>query len=151
MSLSNREPPYWQAWFDGAALPNPGRIALGAVLISPDGDRLEQSALAGATGCNNEAELRALSAALALAHGAGARRLELHGDSDFAVRHVTGADTTAVARLVVLIEQARQWLPRFEEVRLIWVPRHRNGEADRLCRRALGLPDEAPQSKPRRR
>lgn len=153
VSLSNREPPCWQAWFDGAALPNPGRIALGVVLISPDGHRLEKSALAGATGCNNEAELLALCAALELAHGAGARRLEVHGDSDFAVRHVAGLDATAVPRLTSLIERARQWLPRFEAMRLVWIPRHRNGEANRLCRLALGLPDEpaAPRGgRPRR-
>ena len=28
---------HWQAWFDGSATPNPGQIAIGAVLKSPDG------------------------------------------------------------------------------------------------------------------
>ena len=132
--------PYWQAWFDGAALPNPGKIGVGALVLSPDGERFEKSALAGCNGCSNEAELHALCAALELAHGAGARRLVVRGDSDIALRYVAGSDSTKIVRLVTLVARARDWLQRFEDVQLIWVPRHRNAEADRFSRQALGLP-----------
>lgn len=130
----------WEAWFDGAALPNPGRLGLGVVLQSPDGQRVEYSTRGVGTGCSNEAELQALCAALSFAHDAGARRLVLNGDSDFAVRHGAGRATTEVARLVVLIEQVRAWALRFDLLELRWLPRHRNGDADRLSRQALGLP-----------
>ena len=145
---------YWQAWFDGSALPNPGKIGVGALVMAPNGTRFEQSALAGCSGCNNEAELHALCAVLKLAHEAGARRLVVHGDSDVVMRYVVGPDTTEVARLVTLIASAREWLPRFEDIRLIWIPRHRNREADRYSRQALGLADKpaaAPKCRRRRR
>ncbi|MDP2822576.1 MAG: hypothetical protein Q8O52_07845 [Sulfuritalea sp.] len=47
---------YWQAWFDGAALPNPGKIGVGVILISPAGLRSEKAALTGCSGCSNEAD-----------------------------------------------------------------------------------------------
>lgn len=133
---------YWQAWFDGCALPNPGKIGIGAVVVAPDGRRFEKSAQLGHHGCNNQAELHALCAALELAHEAGARRLLVRGDSDVAIRYVTGPDSTEIAALLILVAQAREWLRRFEEVQLCWIPRHRNGAADHLCRQALGLPDK---------
>jgi ribonuclease HI len=142
---------YWQAWFDGSALPNPGKLGIGAVLLAPDGRRSEQSTVSSGTGCNNEAELHALCAALDMACQAGARHLLLRGDSDVALRYVRGPDTTRIARLQILIESARDRLRRFDEVQLLWVPRHRNLDADRLSRLALGLPESAPRKDKERR
>lgn len=131
----------WQAWFDGSAHPNPGNIGIGVLLLAPDGTRHERSVRAGA-GCNNEAELSALCAVLELADSLGARRLLVRGDSDVAVRYVRGQESTAIAPLCALIARAQAGLARFAEVQLLWIPRHRNGEADRLSRAALGLPDK---------
>lgn len=130
----------WQAWFDGAALPNPGKIGVGVVLQAPDGRREEKSVLLNCSGCNNEAELHALCAALEMAAAAGARRLLLRGDSDVALRYVRGPDSTQIVRLCLLVAAAREHLRRFDEVQLLWIPRHRNREADCLSRQALGLP-----------
>lgn len=129
----------WYAWFDGAASPNPGRLGLGVVLQSPDGSQTVFSTRGEGAGCSNEAELQAACLALAQAHAAGARRLILTGDSDFAVRHGAGTDHTAVPRLVALIEQVQRWMARFEHLEWRWVPRHRNQSADQLSRAALGL------------
>lgn len=132
----------WQAWFDGSARPNPGALGIGVVLLSPLAQRYEKSERLAGSGCNNEAELHALCAVLELACGAGARRLQVRGDSDVAIRYVLGPDSTAIAPLLALVAQAREWLARFDEVQLLWIPRHRNGDADRLARQALGLPDK---------
>jgi ribonuclease HI len=82
---------------------------------------------------------------------AGARHLLLRGDSDVALRYVRGPDTTRIVRLQILIESARDRLRRFDEVQLLWVPRHRNLDADRLSRLALGLPESAPRKDKERR
>lgn len=94
------------------------------------------------TGCNNEAELYALCVALELSLEAGARHLVLRGDSAVGLSYVSGADTTEIQRLLVLVERARDLLQHFTNVEMIWIPRHRNGEADRLSRQALGLPEK---------
>lgn len=140
--LHSSEPNTWQLWFDGSALPNPGKIGIGILLVAPDGQRLEQAATPNLHGCNNQAELHALIAGLEQAHYGGATRLLVRGDSDVAISHVKGTSSTQVASLVPLIERARDLLTHFEHVELQWVPRHRNTEADGLCRQALGLPQK---------
>lgn len=140
----------WQAWFDGSALPNPGKMGIGFVLQAPDGSVCERSFLARESGCNNEAELHALCALLELACDKGVRRLLIQGDSDVAVRYVNGFDATGIARLQILIGRAQSLLSSFEDVSLRWVPRHRNGAADTLSRRALGLPPKASPAEKKR-
>lgn len=132
----------WLIRFDGCAHPNPGRIGIGVVLCGPDGQCLEISEQADHRGCSNEAELLAVGKALELARASGARHLRLQGDSDFAVRHLRGEQHTGVARLRALIERTKPLLEHFASVRLEWIPRHRNPDADRLSRAALGLPDK---------
>lgn len=83
--------------------------------------------------------MHALCAALDMARAAGATRLVLRGDSDVAIRYVRGPEGTQIERLRVLVARARDWLRCFEDVELLWIPRHRNAEADRLSRQALGL------------
>ena len=152
MDSENDAEDYWQAWFDGSASPNPGAIGIGAVLLSPLAQRYDKSGKLACSGCNNEAELRALCAVLELASAAGARRLRVHGDSDVAIRYVLGPDATAIEPLRSLVACAREWIGRFEDVQLLWIPRHRNGEADRLARTALGLVEKpATSGKFRRR
>jgi len=132
----------WHIWFDGSASPNPGRIGLGVLAVGPDGQRKEYSGIAAQDGCNNEAELLALGKALEMARESGARRVLLQGDSDFVVRHVNGLDTTEVIRLREIILRTRELMTGFTECRLKWIPRHRNRDADRLSRAALGLPEK---------
>lgn len=152
MSLQESAPDCWQAWFDGSARPNPGAIGIGLVLLSPLAQRYEKSERLSCDGCNNEAELHALCAVLELACAVGAKRLTVWGDSDVSIRYVLGPDTTAIAPLLALVNRARSLLARFDDVQLRWIPRHRNGDADRLARQALGLPEKsAAVRKPKRR
>lgn len=144
----------WQAWFDGSALPNPGKLGIGVSLLSPDGLSFELSQKLASEGCNNEAELHALCAALQLAHASGAKHLLLSGDSDVAIQYVLKTKVTSVERITALVTQAQSLISKFEQVELTWVPRHRNTAADQLSRQALGLaekPLKPKKSKRRRR
>lgn len=132
----------WQLWFDGCALPNPGRLGLGALVVAPDGRRIELSQPGSRHGCSNEAELEALRLALDLAYAEGARQVLVTGDSDFVVRHLTGEQQTSVDALRIRLQDIDAVLARFDAVEFRWVPRHRNRDADRLSRAALGLPDK---------
>ena len=134
---------YWQGWFDGSARPNPGDIGIGVVLLAPDARRFEKSERLAGSGCNNEAELRALCALLELACAAGARHLQVRGDSDVAIRYVNGPEATAIEPLLTLVQRARELIAHFDDVQLSWIPQARNGDADRLSRQALGLHDRS--------
>lgn len=135
---------YWQGWFDGSARPNPGEIGIGVVLLAPDARRYEKSERLSGRGCNNEAELQALCALLELACAAGARRLLVRGDSAVAIAYVNGPAATAIEPLLTQVTRAREWIMRFDDVRLSWIPQQRNEQADRLSRQALGLPERPP-------
>lgn len=141
-AMPHPDPFEWHIWFDGSASPNPGRIGLGVLAVGPDGQRKEYSGIAARSGCNNEAELLALGKALEMARESGARRVLLQGDSDFVVRHVNGLDTTEAIRLREIVLRTRDLMTGFAECRLKWIPRHRNRDADRLSRAALGLPEK---------
>ncbi|WP_018229899.1 ribonuclease HI family protein [Methyloversatilis universalis] len=145
----------WLLWFDGCAWPNPGRLGLGALIVAPDGRRIELSQAGSRHGCNNEAELEALRIALERARAEGARRLQVIGDSDVVLRHLGGDRRATVEPLCSQLQAVAATLAGFDRIELRWVPRHRNRDADRLSRAALGLPDKpAPvpgRGRPRRR
>ena len=144
--------PHWQAWVDGTASPNPGRLGVGLVLIAPDGERRELARPLGRNGCNNSAELLAIVEALTEARRSGAQRLTIHSDSRFAVDCLNRRDDTEVPALASLLAETRQTLAGVAMVEIAWLPRHRNVDADRLARGAVGLaPKPVAKAKRKRR
>ncbi len=139
----------WVIHCDGSAVPNPGRMGLGAVLVAPDGTRHLLSMAADVRGCNNEAEARALLLALRDAQARGATALQIYSDSSLLVAQLGAVAAPPVLRLAVLYEELAALLAGFAQTSLHWIPRHRNHEADVLARAALGLPPKGP-AKPTR-
>lgn len=130
----------WVVYCDGSAMPNPGRMGMGAVLTEPNGVRHTLSKAADTKGCNNEAELRALMAALGELQLRGATELIVFCDNSVVVEQLVGTAVKPIARLAPVFEEARVLLRSFGSASLRWIPRHRNAEADVLARAALGLP-----------
>ena len=126
-------------------------MGLGAVLMGPDDTVQHQiSEATSFTGCNNEAELRALLRALQWLEGqaaAATTAVQVISDSRVLVEQLgppAGTSTVEpIARLAPLLDEARTVLQRFAQVDLQWVPRHRNRAADALARAALGLAPKA--------
>ena len=119
-------------------------MGLGAIVTAPDGTRHPLSISSEGRGCNNEAELRALMAAMQYAMHHGAAALLIHCDNSVVVNQLTGAATEPFLRLAPLFEEVRAVLRSFASARLVWIPRHRNREADALARAAVGLMPKAP-------
>lgn len=142
--------PTWVIYCDGSALPNPGRMGLGAVITAPDGGRQTLSQATHSIGCNNEAELRAVMAALRSLPPA-CRHVAIFSDNSIVVTQLRQPDAKPIARLAPLFNEARTLLAGFDEVRLAWVPRHRNAEADALARGALGMAPKVPVKTPKTR
>ncbi|MGQ2978156.1 MAG: ribonuclease HI family protein [Polaromonas sp.] len=134
----------WVIHCDGSAVPNPGRMGLGAVLVAPEGTRHVLSTAADARGCNNEAEARALMLALRDAQARGARVLQIYSDNSLLVAQLGAGAAPPVLRLAALYDQVAALLASFAYTSLHWIPRHRNGEADALARAALGLAPKGP-------
>ncbi len=144
-------PTRWIVHCDGTAVPNPGRMGLGAVLSAPDGTRHTLSQDTHRTGCNNEAELRALQAALRLLRAHGADDIEVRSDSSILVAQMTDPAAVPILRLAALCDEVRALWRSFDSADLRWIPACRNGEADALARAALGMPPRAPAAPDRRR
>ncbi|MDP1739458.1 ribonuclease HI family protein [Polaromonas sp.] len=134
----------WIIHCDGSAVPNPGRMGLGAVLVAPDGTRHELSKATDARGCNNEAEARALMLALREARARGATALQIYTDSSLLVAQLGAGAAPPVQRLAALYSELGALLGTFTRTSLHWIPRHRNAEADALARAALGLAPKGP-------
>lgn len=107
--------------------------------MAPDGSCHRLSQALHSTGCNNEAEVRALMAALHKLSDLHATRLAIFSDSSILVEQLDSGRPRPrpIVRLAALFEAARTLLSRFEQVQLHWVPRHRNTEADALARAAF--------------
>jgi ribonuclease HI len=131
----------WRGWFDGSAHPNPGRIGIGALLCGPAGERIEISRRAG-HGNSGEAEYLALAALLEAAGQIGATGLVVYGDSQVVINDVNlSAQAIAAGRGAKGLEahraQVMALMSTLGQVSLHWVPRHRNGDADRLSQQAI--------------
>lgn len=142
----------WQAWCDGSAVPNPGKMAVGGILQSPDQLEHTFSFALGRSGCNNEAEACALLALLQRAARLGVGRLVVWSDSDVVVRIASNENSMEARRLAPVFAEIRRAMQAFEVLELRWLPQHRNQRADELSRLALGLgPRVAAPPRKRRR
>jgi len=138
-AVAEQAPPgAWRGWFDGSAHPNPGKLGIGALLLGPGGERVEISLAAG-YGDSSEAEYAALAALLQAALQVQPVQLLLHGDSQVVINDVLGMTRRPAKGLEAQRATVHALLAQLPGATLRWVPRHRNGEADRLSQAAIAL------------
>jgi len=121
-------------WFDGACLGNPGPMGLGVVVEC--GGRRRTLAKPLGRGTNNIAEYEAVVAGLGLALAMGATSATVHGDSQLVLRQLAGEYKVSAPALRRLHAQARALMAEIGAVRLEWIPRAQNAEADALSKAA---------------
>jgi ribonuclease HI len=92
-------------------------------------------------GTHNVAEYQALIQGLKLARDYGIERVRVYMDSELVVDQVNRVSAVRQAHLMELHEVASSLVALFKSIRLNWVPRAKNAEADRLVRDALGALD----------
>lgn len=129
----------WAGAFDGACQPsNPGEMAVGAWLASPDGGQAWQISEYLGRGTSNEAEWTALVRLLEAAAERRAFPLTIIGDSQLVVRQFNREYAVRSGRLSQLAERA--WaIARSRKVDVRWVPREQNERADALSAAALNV------------
>jgi ribonuclease HI len=62
-------------------------------------------------------------------------------DSELVVDQVNGVSAVRQAHLHELYKEARGLVAQFKSIRISWVPRELNAEADRLVKDALRAPE----------
>jgi len=122
---------------DGASRGNPGPAAIGAVLRDEQSKPVALISRCIGKTTNNQAEYRAIIAALEKALELGATHVELNSDSELAVRQINGIYRVKNAALKPLHQRVKQLLDKLESFAVSYVPRQRNTEADKLTNTAL--------------
>jgi ribonuclease H / adenosylcobalamin/alpha-ribazole phosphatase len=90
---------------------------------------------------HNVADYRALIEGLKLVRDYGIQRIRVYMDSELVVDQVNGVSSVRQAHLSELHKVASSLVALFESIRISWVPREMNAEADRLVKDALGALD----------
>ncbi|MFC2027040.1 ribonuclease HI family protein [Chloroflexota bacterium] len=122
---------------DGVSRNNPGPAAIGATVKDEQGRLLATISRSIGRATNNQAEYRAVIAALEKAINLGARQIELNLDSELIVRQVTGRYRVKNEALKPLFGRVKKLLGSLEGFSIRHVPRQQNQEADRLANSAL--------------
>ncbi len=122
---------------DGSAEPNPGPAAIGATIKDEQGKLLTTISQRIGRATNNQAEYRAIIAALEKALSLGANQVDIRSDSELVVRQLNGRYRVKKASLKPLYQQVKQLSSQFEGFNITHIPREQNKEADRLAGMAL--------------
>ena len=115
-----------------------GQAAIGALLRTPRLGTVARISRTIGPATHNEAEYRALIAGLKLAHVHGIQRIRVYMDSELVVEQVNGCSEVRQPHLSEPHNCASNLKALFKSIRISWVPREWNDEADRLVRDALG-------------
>jgi len=122
---------------DGASRHNPGPASIGATIKDEQGHLLVSISRSIGWATNNQAEYRALIAALEKAIGLGARQVDIRLDSELVVKQMKGQYRVKNAALRPLYLRVAELLSQFESFTITNVPRAQNAEADSLANKAL--------------
>lgn len=122
---------------DGAARGNPGPAAIGVVFKDEKGNVVATiSRCLGAT-TNNQAEYRAIIAALEKAIGLGARQVAVFSDSELMVKQINGQYKIKNTALRPLYTEVVKLTGTLESFKISHIRREQNAEADALANKAL--------------
>jgi len=122
---------------DGVAEPNPGPAAIGASIRDEQGRLISSISQPIGRATNNQAEYRAIIAALEHAINLGASQVEVRSDSQLAVRQIKGQYRVKEPSLKPLYQKVKQLQSKFEGFTITHIPRQQNREADSLASMAL--------------
>ena len=122
---------------DGASRGNPGSAAIGVTIKDKRGKLITSISQRIGRATNNQAEYRAIIAALEEATKLGAKQVDIKTDSELVVKQINGEYRVKKATLKPLYQQAKQWLGSLEGFTITHIPRQQNTEADNLANKAL--------------
>jgi len=122
---------------DGASQGNPGPAAIGATIKDERGKLIGRISQRIGQATNNQAEYRAIIAALEKAARLGAKQVKINSDSQLVVRQINGEYRVKKAALKPLYQQVKKLLNSLDGFTITYIPRQQNQEADKLANMAL--------------
>jgi len=122
---------------DGGARGNPGPAGLGAILYNENRETVAEISEYLGVATNNQAEYRAVIAALKKAQELGALELDFYLDSELVVKQLNREYKVKNKDLAPLFLQIYNLSLSFKKISYTHIPRERNHEADRLANEAM--------------
>ena len=122
---------------DGGARGNPGPAGIGAILYSEDKKVVAEISNFLGVATNNQAEYKALIAALKKATELGALELDCYLDSELVVKQLKREYKVKSPDLAPLFLEIHNLSLNFKNISYTHIPRERNKEADRLANEAM--------------
>jgi len=122
---------------DGASSGNPGPSSIGVVIQDGQGRVISRISRSIGHTTNNQAEYRAIIAALEEASRLGAEEVEIRSDSELVVKQLKGRYRVKKATLRPLYQKVVQFIGSLETFTITHIPREQNAQADSLAHRAL--------------
>ena len=122
---------------DGAAEPNPGPAAIGVAIKDKRGRLIASISQRIGKTTNNQAEYRAIIAALEETVKLGVKQVEIKMDSELVVKQINGEYRVKKATLKPLYQQVKQMQGSLEDFTITHISRQQNIEADALANTAL--------------
>ena len=122
---------------DGASHGNPGPAAIGVVIRDEQKKVLAHISRAIGRTTNNQAEYKAIIAALETVSRLGITEVDMRSDSELVVRQINGRYRVKNAGLIPLYMKVKQLQSRMTGFTITHIPREENKEADSLAGKAL--------------
>ena len=122
---------------DGASRGNPGLAAIGVTIKDEQGRLVAAISRRIGRTTNNQAEYRAIIAALEEAAKLGAEEAEVNLDSELVVKQVNGKYRVRKATLKPLYQRVKRLQSLLHNSTITYIPRQQNIEADNLANMAL--------------
>lgn len=126
---------------DGLCEPNPGGIATYGWVAYEDQEKIGEGyevVVEGPEATNNVAEYSGIIAALRwlLENNLERKEVVLKSDSQLCIKQLTGEFRVRAPGIIPLYQEATDLLSNFNHIKLEWVRREENEEADELSRKA---------------
>ena len=122
---------------DGLSKGNPGPSAIGVVIRDAQGRLVDSISNRIGMATNNQAEYRALIAALERAIELNAKEIHLESDSELLVRQINGRYRVKNPTLRSLYQKVLQLRNKLDCLTIVHIPRQQNAEADKLANWAV--------------
>lgn len=122
---------------DGGARGNPGPSGIGAVIYDEKKNVIAEISEYLGEGTNNQAEYKALIAALKRATTLEGQEIECYLDSELVVKQLNREYKVKNKDLAPLFLEIHNLSLNFKKISYTHIPRERNSEADRLANEAM--------------
>ena len=124
---------------DGASRGNPGPAAIGVTIKDERGELITFISRRIGKATNNQAEYRAIIAALEEAVRLDVKQVDIKMDSELVVKQINGEYRVKKATLKPLYQQVKQLQGLLQGFTVTHIPRQQNFEADKLANKALDI------------